>query len=102
VQEGWEHTDLWQTASTIPGAAALRDDDGIEAARFGAATSGFTVVYDAHGRLLFRGGLTASRGHEGDSFGQRRVVSLLTTGAADRSDSPVFGCALGSHRRGAP
>ncbi|PYQ45511.1 MAG: RedB protein [Acidobacteria bacterium] len=102
VHEGWEHTDLWQTVSTIPGAAAFRDDDGVEAARFGAATSGFTVVYDAQGNLLFRGGLTASRGHEGDSFGQRRVVSLLTTGAADRSDSPVFGCALGSHPTVAP
>jgi hypothetical protein len=97
VTEGWERTDLWRTVSTIPGAVALRDDDGAEAARFGAATSGFTLVYDADGRLLFRGGLTASRGHEGDSFGQRRVVSLLTTGAADRSDSPVFGCALGTH-----
>ena len=97
VTVDWERTDLWRTVSTTPGAVALRDDDGVEAARFGAATSGFTVLYAADGRLLFKGGLTASRGHEGDSFGQRRVVSLLTTGTADRSDSPVFGCALGSH-----
>jgi hypothetical protein len=97
VTEGWERTDLWRTVSAIPDAVALRDDDGVEAARFGAATSGFTVLYAPDGRLLFKGGLTASRGHEGDSFGQRRVVSLLTTGSADRSDSPVFGCALGSH-----
>ena len=100
VTEGWERTDLWRTVSGIPDAVALRDDDGVEAARFGAATSGFTVLYAPDGRLLFKGGLTASRGHEGDSFGQRRIVSLLTTGTADRSDSPVFGCTLGSHADG--
>jgi hypothetical protein len=102
VPEGWERTDLWRTVSAIPGTTALRDDDGVEAARFGAATSGFTLLYDADGRLLFQGGLTPSRGHEGDSFGQRRLVSLLTTGAADRRDSPVFGCALGHHAASAP
>jgi hypothetical protein len=92
---GWERTDLWRTVASIPGAVPLRDDDGVETAIFHAATSGFTVLYDADGRLLFSGGLTASRGHEGDSFGQRRIASLLTTGSADRRDSPVFGCALG-------
>jgi hypothetical protein len=100
VPRGWETTDLWRTVESIPRAVALRDEGGLEAARFGAATSGFTVLYDAEGRLLFRGGLTASRGHEGDSFGQRRIVSLVTTGSADRDDSPVFGCAFGPHASG--
>jgi hypothetical protein len=93
---GWEQTDLWRTASAIPGAQAIRDDEGQEAGRFGAMTSGFTAVYDANGDLMFSGGLTSSRGHEGDSFGVRRITSLLTTGTADRRDSPVFGCALHS------
>jgi hypothetical protein len=91
---GWEKTDLWRSASAIPGALAIRDDDGREARLFGAMTSGFTAVYDADGALLFSGGLTSSRGHEGDSFGVRRIASLLTTGTADKRDSPVFGCAL--------
>jgi len=95
VPGGWERTDLWQSVASIPGAIPLRDDAGVESAIFNAATSGLTVLYDAEGRLLFSGGLTASRGHEGDSFGQRRIASLLTTGNADRHDSPVFGCALG-------
>jgi hypothetical protein len=34
------------------------------------------------------------RGHEGDSFGQERIVALLAGGTADRADSPVFGCPL--------
>ena len=64
------------------------------ASSFAVATSGGVVLYNARGRLLFKGGITAARGHEGDSFGQERIASLLTTGAADRAAAPVFGCAL--------
>ena len=90
----WNATDLWTSAARIPGVTVLRDEGGREASRFAVATSGGVVLYDAFGRLLFRGGITAARGHEGDSFGQERIASLLTTGAADRADAPVFGCAL--------
>jgi hypothetical protein len=90
----WSKGDLWTSAERIPGVTALRDAGGAEASRFGVATSGAVVLYDPRGRLLFKGGVTAARGHEGDSFGQERIASLLTTGTADRADAPVFGCAL--------
>jgi hypothetical protein len=90
----WNAGDLWTSAARIPGVTVLRDPEGAEASRFAVATSGAVVLYDPAGRLLFRGGITAARGHEGDSFGQERIASLLTTGAADRADAPVFGCAL--------
>ena len=90
----WDRTDLWTSASRIPGVTVLRDLDGREASRFAVATSGGAVLYDASGRLLFKGGITSARGHEGDSFGQERIAALLTTGTADRADAPVFGCAL--------
>ena len=51
---GWENTDLWRTAAGIPGVTVIRDDDGREARRFGAETSGQTLLYDARGALLFR------------------------------------------------
>ena len=65
--------------------------------RFGFREGRCSSERQAPGRvvLLFQGGITQSRGHEGDSFGQERIASLLTTGAADRADAPVFGCALG-------
>jgi hypothetical protein len=90
----WSSGDLWTSAERIPGVSVLRDQDGREASRFSVATSGGVVLYDAGGRLLFKGGITPARGHEGDSFGQERIASLLTAGAADRADAPVFGCAL--------
>ena len=73
----------------------IRDDAGTEAARFRAAASGFVVLYDGDGRLRFAGGLTSSRGHEGDSFGRRRILAVLSGQTPDRDDAPVFGCALG-------
>jgi hypothetical protein len=92
---GWEKTDLWRSAAAIPGVRVRADVRGAEASLFRASTSGQIVVYDAAGRLLFRGGITSSRGHEGDNVGRQRLVSLLTSGYADRSDSKVFGCSLG-------
>ena len=90
----WEKTDLWQSAAIIPGVNVLIDDDGVEARRFHAATSGQTMLYDAGGRLLFSGGITGSRGHSGDNAGRSAIVSLLNTGAAERADTFVFGCQL--------
>jgi hypothetical protein len=94
VGADWDHTDLWPRASAIRGVTTVRDDDGVEAARFRALTSGVTALYDPQGRLLFSGGITSARGHEGDSLGLRRIRSLLLNGKADRPDAPVFGCAL--------
>jgi hypothetical protein len=90
----WSAGELWSSAARIPGVVVVPDEEGREAARFAAGTSGDAILYDRDGRLLFEGGITPARGHEGNSFGQERIASLLTTGAADRADAPVFGCAL--------
>jgi hypothetical protein len=90
----WDDSDLWRSAGAIPGVTLVRDEDGVEAARFGASTSGATLVYDTRGRLMFSGGITAARGHEGDSVGLQRIRSLIRTGKADRSDAPVYGCSM--------
>ncbi len=91
---GWAQTDLWRRAAAIPGVVAHEDPDGADARRFGAFTSGQTVLYDAAGRLLFAGGLTASRGHAGDNDGAGAIVALLRGGATERRATPVFGCSL--------
>ncbi len=88
----WKKSDLWDKASAIPGVTAAWDGDGAEARRFGAATSGHVVLYNAQGRLLFSGGITASRGHSGDNAGLDAVISAVSTGAAGKA--PVFGCSL--------
>lgn len=92
--EGWERTDYWQSAESIPGVQTMADPDGALAARFGASTSGETVAYGPSGDLLYHGGITGSRGHAGDNIARARLLSLLLHGRADRADGPVFGCPL--------
>jgi hypothetical protein len=92
--EEWEKTDMWASAAMIPGVTVSVDDEGIEARRFGSQTSGQVMLYDAGGQLLFSGGITASRGHAGDNDGRNAILSLLTRGAAEQSETPVFGCPL--------
>jgi hypothetical protein len=93
--DGWERTDLWRTAAAIPGVRVTRDDDGVEAQRFRAVTSGQVVLYDADGALRFSGGITPSRGHAGDSAGRDAIVALLTgNGPRTAAHTPVFGCSL--------
>jgi hypothetical protein len=94
VEAGWENTDLVARAREIPGAMVDLDEEGREAGLFGVRTSGEAVLYGEDGRLLFHGGITPSRGHEGDNVGFQRIVSLLTTGGTDRAESAVFGCGL--------
>jgi hypothetical protein len=92
--DDWEKTDLWQSAASIPGVSVIADQDGVEADRFQAVTSGQTVLYDTEGRLLFSGGITGSRGHSGDNAGRSAIVSLLNTGEAAAAKTFVFGCPL--------
>lgn len=77
------------------------DDDGKEAERFHADVSGFTVAYDQQGHLLFSGGITASRGHEGKNAGEEALRSAIEhqqgqyTGVIAHSAlAPVFGCGI--------
>jgi hypothetical protein len=43
---------------------------------------------------VFSGGITASRGHEGDNAGRAAIEQLVRHERADRLSTWVFGCAL--------
>lgn len=93
LSEDWEKSDLWLSAAAIPGVVVRSDESGGEARRFGAATSGQVVLYDAQGRLLFSGGITGARGHFGDNAGSDAVMAMVN-GATDQHQTSVFGCSL--------
>jgi len=94
----WARTDLWQTAAAIPGVQVLEDPNGSVAQSFGVFTSGQTLLYDSAGRLRFKGGITAFRGHSGDNVGRSVITALLQGNASPatsfRVTTPVFGCSL--------
>lgn len=84
---------LWDLAHTIPNVQLVMDDDGSEALRFGSETSGHTFVFDADGHRLYTGGITGSRGHEGDNAGADAVLLAVERGDASNS-RPIFGCSI--------
>ena len=101
--QSWTQTGLWRQASAIPGVRVQADRNGETARRFGAVTSGETLLYAPNGRLLYRGGLTGERGHEGDNAGLLTVAALLrdqtTPGQWRNAESqPVYGCPLTAGR----
>lgn len=90
----WEKTDHWYHAANIKGVTVHSDMSGQEAAIFKATTSGQTIVYSPDGKLVFNGGITAGRGHEGDNQGLDTVISVANEGSVKCHNSPVFGCSL--------
>jgi hypothetical protein len=89
-----EATDITRSALAISDATVLWDHSAMEAVRFGAASSGHTVVYGRDGRLLFSGGLTNSRGHEGASLGKAHLLSALHAPGIGARAAAVYGCKI--------
>jgi len=94
VPDDWTRTDTWRKASSIPGVRVIADDHDVEARLFGALTSGQVLLYDRDGLLAFSGGITQSRAHYGDNEGVEAILSIVTSGAAARHETAVFGCPL--------
>lgn len=70
------------------------DPGGRLAASLGSLTSGGVVLYDADGKLRYQGGITSSRGHEGDNAGERAIIEILQGHRDSHRSMPVFGCPI--------
>lgn len=90
----WVRSSTWHTAESIPGVHVVADLEGKEARLFGAETSGYVLLYDNQGKLVYRGGLTATRAHVGDSAGAGAILAALSGKRVERDSAPVFGCDL--------
>ena len=98
----WNDTSLERSAAAITGVTMMVDIDGVEAGRFGAETSGHTLLFAPDGQLLFSGGITQARGHAGDNAGESAIVLLVNHRPAEREQTQVFGCSLPKHDGSAP
>ena len=94
VAPDWTETALRRSAEAIPGVKVQLDPGGDEARRFGAESSGYVVMYDSDGKLLFNGGITAARGHAGDNAGENAVIALANGHNIQLKHTGVFGCSL--------
>ena len=102
-----DHGEIAARAREIPGVRVVIDHDQAEAHRFGALTSGHTVLYGGDGALRFAGGITDARGQAGASAGRAQITALVRAdrGALHRRGAdarPVFGCELVAQAQSVP
>jgi hypothetical protein len=90
----WTDTDIVRQARRLTGATVEWDDDGRLARRFDVRTSGHVLLFDPHGQLVFSGGITAMRGHEGINAGRTTIVNYARGEPPATPCTPVFGCSL--------
>jgi hypothetical protein len=93
---------LYRQATQLPRTRVTCVTSVTELERFDFRTSGETRLYRPDGTLVFRGGITASRGHEGENAGTAAVVTHARAELCGTSATPVFGCALSSARSSSP
>jgi len=96
----WKKTAIWRRCESISKGSILVDFEGTMATKLRISTSGHCALYSAAGKLLFQGGITASRGHEGESTGRVAIREHLSFTGRDIekmqriTQTPVFGCEL--------
>lgn len=91
--EDWVKTDIWDQALKIPDVKVSIISDA-ELKHSGAIVSGQALLYDTSGQLVFSGGITGSRGNEGDNLGRYSIEEYVRTGSVTASTTPVFGCVI--------
>lgn len=94
AEANWTDTDLRWKAEAIPQVKVIIDENERETKLFNAETSGLVLVYDQSGNLRFSGGITSSRGHEGNNPGRQAIFEIVTKDLTDNAETEVFGCSL--------
>jgi hypothetical protein len=97
-REGRGNRGILDNLASVPTLRTWIDQQAIETERFRVATSGHVLIFDSRGRLTYSGGITAARGHVGQSFGRDAVLAQIAGRGDTTPDSPVFGCRLATRR----
>ena len=92
--ENWINTDIVKSAQAIPRSTIISDVDGRLAKSFDAKTSGHVLLYHPNGSLLFSGGITAGRGHEGDNIGRTFITDVVKNKSSKRTQCFTYGCSI--------
>lgn len=91
----WRHSSLTRSAEAIPGGSVIQSKSEYLEKLFSVYTSGQILLYDAAGKLVFSGGITTSRGEQGENPGSVQLVKILShLPAQSFVQSPVYGCPL--------
>ena len=92
-QESWADGSTVSAVRRIPNTTIMFDRGGRITRDHGVVASGHTTLVSPDSAVVFSGGVTASRGHEGASVGTRAIRNWVQAGDGAAS-APVFGCAI--------
>jgi len=92
----WRETDLWHQARNMTDTEAIADPGGMISQEAGARVSGTIALYSPREDVLFWGGITPSRAHEGESPGIISLRAILEGRSPLSRSSRVYGCSLRS------
>lgn len=90
----WVKSDLFKLAQSLPIQSVIIDSKKQVINQFRPKTSGQVYLYSQNGDLVYSGGITPSRGHEGDSEGKKAVYSWVLESKLYKPTAFVFGCSL--------
>ena len=93
--DDWIESETTANLRLLANTTIVMDREGQIAQRFGAHTSGHVMVFDAEHELLFSGGITPARGHEGEGKAGLSFLDCLNGKRIESSRWPVLGCSLG-------
>lgn len=96
--QDWADTALLDGLRALPRTQIIYDKGGKLSYSLGARSSGYTMLFNNKGQLQFRGGLTESRGHTGESQGGRSIAALIEGREPEARVTPHFGCSLFSQK----
>lgn len=92
--DSWIESSLTAILRNVGQSQIVIDRDGRYCECFGVHTSGHAVVYDDAGKLIFSGGVTPGRGHEGHSQAASDLVDKINGLPGEVSHWPVYGCLI--------
>lgn len=94
ANDSWQNGVIVQQAHELDGVEVKWDVDESLTKIFAAQNSGHVLLFDAHGKRLFSGGITALRGHPGWNSGRAAIVAIAQNNRGVRESTPIFGCPL--------
>lgn len=94
VPRDWAETSCVAELRSIPGVITEFDYGGERLQDVGILTSGGTILYDRSDKILFQGGITPSRGHEGPNLGSESITAIVEGRECATTVTPIFGCRM--------
>lgn len=94
AEADWLQSPNVKLIKQIPNVRWTLDLDGSLAQQFGVRTSGHAMLFSPKGDVVFSGGITPARAHEGDNLGKQAIERYVCLGEKSVEESNVYGCPI--------